>query len=72
MMEDVFNTIDHISRTEDRNKIYSEPNFELVLQVAKEWVQDVSTQDKTQPIKSIMSPVAGHSTVLVSGTGQQQ
>ena len=29
-MEDVFNTINRISKTEDRNKIYSEHNFELI------------------------------------------
>ena len=64
-MEDVFNTMDHIAKTKDRKKIYSEPNFKLVLQVAKEWVQ-VSTWSKTQPIKPIMAPVPGHSIVLVS------
>ena len=69
MMEGVFNTIDCISRTEDRNKIYSESNFETVPQVAKEWVHEVSTQGQTQPIKPTMAPVAGHNTVLVSGTG---
>ena len=42
-MEDVFNTIDHIAKTEDKKKIYSEPNFDLVPQVAKEWVQGIST-----------------------------
>ena len=42
-MEDVFNTIDCKAKTEDRNKIYLEPNFELVPQVAKEWVQEVIT-----------------------------
>ena len=36
-------TIDCIAMTEDRNKIYSEPSFESVPQVAKEWVQEVST-----------------------------
>ena len=30
MKEDVFNTIHHIARTEDRNKIYSEPKFQSV------------------------------------------
>ena len=42
-MEDVFNTIDHISRTEDRNKIYLKSNFELVPHITKKWVQEVST-----------------------------
>ena len=41
MMEDVFNTISHIARTEDRNKIYSEPNLKSVPQVSKGWVQEV-------------------------------
>ena len=41
-MEDVFNTTDCISRTKDRNKIYSESNFKLVPQVTKKWVQEVS------------------------------
>ena len=43
MMVDIFNTIDCISKMEDRNKIYSEPNFKLVPQMSKEWVQEVST-----------------------------
>ena len=40
MMENVFDTISHIARTDKRNKIYVEPNFESV---SKEWVQEVST-----------------------------
>ena len=43
MMEDVFNNIDLIAKTEDRNKIYLEPNLKSVPQVAREWVQKVST-----------------------------
>ena len=43
MMEDVSNTINCNAKMEDRNKIYLEPNFKLVPQVAKEWVQEVST-----------------------------
>ena len=39
-MEDVFDTISHLARAEERNKIYSEPNFKPV---SKEWVQEVST-----------------------------
>ena len=42
-MENLFDTISHIARTEDRNKIYLEPNFKSVPQVSKEWVQEVST-----------------------------
>ena len=38
MMEDVFDTINHITETEERNKAYSEPNFELVSQMSREWV----------------------------------
>ena len=72
MMEDVFNTIDHISRTEDRNKIYSEPNIKLVPQVTKKWVLEVSMgkyPGQNPAHKSTMAPVTGHNTVLVSGTG---
>ena len=43
MMEDVFDTISCIARTEDRDKIYSEPNFKSVPQVSKEWVQEIGT-----------------------------
>ena len=60
MVEDVFNTINHIVKTEERNKIYSEPNFELVPQVSNEWVQEVSTQAKTHPIKPIMASSIDH------------
>ena len=42
-MEDVFDTISHIARMEDRKKVYSEPNFKLVPKISKEWVQEVST-----------------------------
>ena len=41
-MEDVFNIINCISRTEDRSKVYSEPHFKSVPQVTKKWVQEVS------------------------------
>ena len=72
MMEDVFNTIDHISRTEDRNKIYSEPNFESVPQMTEERVQEVSLgkypgQNPTN--KTYSGPSHRHNTILVLGTG---
>ena len=35
-MQEVFNTINHITRMEERTKIYLEPNFESVLQVSKD------------------------------------
>ena len=47
-MEDVFDTISYIGRTEDRNKIYSDSNFESVPQVSTEWVQEVSTSKYTR------------------------
>ena len=71
-MEDVFNTTDHISRTEDRNKIYSESNFESVPQVTKKYVQEVNMDKypgQNQPIQPTLAPVMGHNTVLVSETG---
>ena len=71
-MEDVFNTIGHIAKMKDRNKIYLEPNFKSVPQVAKELVQEVSIgkyPGKSQAIKHIMAPVIGYNIVLVSETG---
>ena len=41
-MEDVFQTIHHITKTEEKTKVYSEPNFEPVTQVSKERVHEVS------------------------------
>ena len=38
MREDIFNTIDYISKTEDRNKIYLEPNFKSVPWKTMDWV----------------------------------
>ena len=71
-MEDVFNTINHIAKMEDRSKLYFEPNFELLSQVAKEWVQEVSKGKylgQNLPIKPIMAPVTGCYIVLDSETG---
>ena len=42
-MQDVFDTANCITRMEEKTKIYSEPNFELVPQVSKEWVQELGT-----------------------------
>ena len=66
-MEDVFDNISCIARTEERNKIYSEPNFEAV---SEEWVQEVSKgkyTGKTQPVKPIMTRSIGHKLTLISG-----
>ena len=38
MMEDFFNNINDIARTDDRNRIYLKPNFKLVPQAATRWV----------------------------------
>ena len=40
-MEDVFDTINHNTRTKERNKAYSEPSFESVSQMSREWVYKV-------------------------------
>ena len=48
-MEDVFDTISQITRTEERKKIYSEPNFKPV---SNEWVQEISTGKSTGQIPS--------------------
>ena len=48
MMEDVFNTINHITMTEERNKVYSEHNFESVSQMSREWVHEVSVGKYTR------------------------
>ena len=42
MMEDFFQTINHITRTEEKIKVYCEPNFEPMPQVSKERVHEVS------------------------------
>ena len=42
MMEDVFQTINCITQTEEKTKAYHEPNFESMPQVSKERVHKVS------------------------------
>ena len=42
MMEGVFQTINHITKAEERTMVYSEPNFEPMPQVSKERIHEVS------------------------------
>ena len=63
MMEDVFDTIHCLARTEERNRIYVEPNFEPG---SKEWVQEVNMQGKTHLVKPIMAANIGHKLTLTS------
>ena len=59
MMWDVFNTVNYITRMEERTNIYSEPNFKLGSQVSKEWVHEVSTGKFTEqnpPCKTYSGP----------------
>ena len=48
-MEDVFQTINHITRTEEKTKAYYEPNFEPMPQVSKERVHEVCFSKYTKP-----------------------
>ena len=49
MMEDVFKTINIITLTKEKTKVYHEPTFESVPQVAKERVHEVSFSKYTKP-----------------------
>ena len=49
MMEDVFQTINHITKTGEMTKVYSEPNFEPVPQMSKERIHEVSFGRYTKP-----------------------
>ena len=61
-MQDVLDTVNCITRMEEKTKIYSKPNFELVSQMSKELVQEVSTGKYTgqnPPSKIYSGPHVG-------------
>ena len=60
MMEYVFQTINHITQTEGKTKVYHEPNFESVPHVSKERVHKVSFSKYTKP----NSPVKAYNNSL--------
>ena len=64
-MEDVFDTFNHITRREERNKVYSELNFELVSQMSREQVHEVSVGKYTRQT-SISAAYKGHKLALIS------
>ena len=60
MIEDVFQTINCITQTEEKTKVYHEPNFKTVPQVSKERAHEVSFSKYNKP----NSPVKVYSNSL--------
>ena len=53
MIEDVFQTFNCITKTEEKTKAYSEPNFEPMPRVSKEMVHKVSFGIYTKPSPTV-------------------
>ena len=70
MMQDVFDTINCITRMEERTKIYSEPNLQFASLVSKEWVHEVGTGKHTgqnPSSKTYNGSQCRHKLMLISG-----